>query len=336
MKEALSEFPTTETYTTKLSLKLMSKPESHREVKVKKGRKERLGNKSRLELMPNPKLYQSIKVGGVFACRNMSLMTSESIWVSDGSCLSLTNTKNEVLHIFMNGLGCCYGYHTVNSEGALIFIDRNRDIKKLSNDITKTTMFIETTALEWEPCCVYWSPFTNDLLAGMYNRYKENGKVTRYNQTGHLTQTIQHNNKGLELYQSPTYITDNNNGDIVVSELIGVVLVTDHRGRHRFSYTGHPSRSVLEPWGICTDPLSHILVSDGVTETVQMLDKDGHFLKYLLTKPQYIVRPNSLSFDINTNRLWVGSTENNMVCVYNYLTRQNNFKGVSFQLLFRF
>lgn len=93
MKEALSEFPTTETYTTKLSLKLMSKPESHREVKVKKGRKERLGNKSRLELMPNPKLYQSIKVGGVFACRNMSLMTSESIWASDGSCLSLTNTK---------------------------------------------------------------------------------------------------------------------------------------------------------------------------------------------------------------------------------------------------
>lgn len=87
--------------------------------------------------MPNPKLHQSIKVGGVFACRNMSRMTSESIWVSDERCLSLTNTKSKVLHLFMNSHGCCYGYHTVNSEDASIFIDTNNNIKNLSKDMTK-------------------------------------------------------------------------------------------------------------------------------------------------------------------------------------------------------
>uniref|UniRef100_A0A8W8P440 Tripartite motif-containing protein 2 n=1 Tax=Magallana gigas TaxID=29159 RepID=A0A8W8P440_MAGGI len=93
-------------------------------------------------------------------------------------------------------------------------------------------------------------------------------------------------------------------------------LVTERGGRHRFSYTGHPSGSGLQPRGICTDALSHILVCDGRTKTVQMLDSDGQFLSHLLIRPSGIFSPWGLSYDVNTHRLWVGSRDNNTVVVY--------------------
>lgn len=64
----------------------------------------------------------------------------------------------------------------------------------------------------------------------------------------------------------------------------GAIVVTDRGGKYRFSYSGHPLGSHLQPRGICVDPLSHILLCDHLTSTVQMLDQDGPFLSYLLTK----------------------------------------------------
>eukprot|EP00105_Crassostrea_gigas_P036793 XP_019920941.1 PREDICTED: tripartite motif-containing protein 2-like [Crassostrea gigas] len=182
------------------------------------------------------------------------------------------------------------------------------------------TTFIERIDSTWEPRCVYWSPSTGDLLVGMRNYYTETGKVTRYNQSGQLTQTIHHDNTGMGLYSRPNYITENNNGDVVVSDSFSAVVVTERGGRHRFSYTGHLSGSGLEPRGICTDPLSHILVCD--VTTVQMIDRDGQFLSHLLTESQEIGAPWGLSYDVNTHRLWVGSWDNK-VCVYRYITRQD-------------
>ncbi|XP_065929026.1 tripartite motif-containing protein 3-like [Magallana gigas] len=186
-----------------------------------------------------------------------------------------------------------------------------------------TTTFIKRTDSTWRPQCVYWSPSTGDLLVGMYYIYTEIGKVTRYNQSGQLTQTIELDT-GRGLYSDPIYITENNNGDAVVSDFgSGTVVVTERGGRHRFSYTGHPSGSGLGPWGICTDALSHILVCDEWTKTVQMLDKDGQFLSHLLTESQEMGRPWGLSYDVSTHHLWVGSRDNNKLCVYRYITRQD-------------
>eukprot|EP00105_Crassostrea_gigas_P004739 XP_011418057.1 PREDICTED: protein lin-41 [Crassostrea gigas] len=157
----------------------------------------------------------------------------------------------------------------------------------------------------------------------MYNDDTYTGKVTRYNQSGQLTQTIQNDNTGLGLYREPDYITENNNRDVVVSDNGSAVVVTERGGRHRFSYTGHPSGSGLQPRGICTDALSHILVCDYRTNTVQMLDRDGQFLSHLLTKSQEMGEPQSLSYDVNTHRLWVGSQDNNKVFVYSYIDTQD-------------
>ncbi|XP_052683225.1 uncharacterized protein LOC128163636 [Crassostrea angulata] len=287
------------------------------------------GNQCLLKLMSPPELHQSLTLTGVDRCFHISCVTSDRVWVSDYSNnLMLTDTTGVPLHRVEDS--SCYdtGLHTVNSESELIYIDRNYNINKLSKDMKTTTTFIETTDSPWKPQCVYWSPSTGDLLVGMCYRHTDTGKVTRYNQSGQLTQTIQNDNTGRELYSEPNYITENNNGDVVVSEydyVSGAVVVTEREGRHRFSYTGHPSGSVLQPHGICTDALSHILVCDEWTSTVQMLDEDGQFLSHLLTKSQEMGEPQGLSYDVNTHRLWVGSRSwyNNKVCVYRYITRQD-------------
>nr|XP_034322691.1 uncharacterized protein LOC105323939 [Crassostrea gigas] len=315
--------------------------ESLSEIPTTGTEKTQQGNQCLLKLMSPPELLHSLTVTGVDECYHISCVTSDRVWVSGRNNLMLTDTTGVPLHHVEDS---CRGYdrglHTVNSESELIYINRNYNINKLSKDMKTTTSFIAKTNFKWNPWCVYikrtdftwipqcvyWSPSTGDLLVGMYTF--PTGKVTRYNQSGQLTQTIQNDNTGLGLYSVPKYITENNNGDVVVSDsdfisIFGTVVVTERGGRHRFSYNGHPSGSGLDPRGICTDPLSHILVCDGRTKTVQMLDMDGQFLSHLLTRPSGRFSPWSLSYDVNTHRLWVGSEDNNTVVIYRYITRQD-------------
>eukprot|EP00105_Crassostrea_gigas_P006072 XP_011419872.2 PREDICTED: uncharacterized protein LOC105322715 [Crassostrea gigas] len=286
----------------------------------------RVGPQCLLKLTSGAEFNQSLTVTGVGLCYHMSCVTSDLVWVSDYNNLMLTDTTGVPLHRVEDSHSGYIGSHTVNSESELIYIDRNYNLKKLSKDMKTTTTFIERTDSTWRPQCVYWSPSTGDLLVGMYREKPDTGKVTRYNQSGQLIQTIQNDNTGRGLYNGPCYITENNNGDVVVSDYhygSDAVVVIERGGRHRFSYTGHQSGSGLRPYGICTDALSHILVCDDTTNTVQMLDRDGQFLSHLLIRPSGIFKPYSLSYDINTHRLWVGSQERNTVVIYRYITRQD-------------
>lgn len=60
---------------------------------------------------------------------------SDQIWVNDRRNLILWNTNGGILHRFTDiYCGSNQGSHTVNSKGELIYIDRNYNINKLSND----------------------------------------------------------------------------------------------------------------------------------------------------------------------------------------------------------
>lgn len=131
----------------------------------------------------------------------------------------------------------------------------------------------------WKPQCVYWSTSCRELMVGLYWLNPNTGKVALFKQTGHLIKTIQHDNKGLELYQYPIFISENNNGDVVVTDWMRA----GRGGIHRFTYNGHPSGSGRRPLWICTDALSQILMRDEESKSVHILDKDGQFLSHLLT-----------------------------------------------------
>lgn len=201
----------------------------------------------------------------------------------------------------------------------------------MSIDLETTTACIMKTDSKWKPRCVFWSPNSEDLLVGMNlnNGDKEIGKVVRYDRASQLTQTIQYTKTGTELYCSPDYITENSNGDIVVSDSCKMaVVVTDPRGHERFYYKGHSSESVIWPCGICTDALSRILVCVKNTDTIHVIDKDGLFLLSFLMGPSGLTIPLGLSYDFDTHRIWVGS-EKDIVCIYSYMTIEDDFLGIS-------
>ncbi|XP_062576856.1 uncharacterized protein LOC134238751 [Saccostrea cucullata] len=278
-------------------------------------------------------LQKSVRVRGVSQCKHITLVTSDRVWISDyNGNLILTNTRGDILDSVTDLLRHGSGVHTVTQNGDVIYIDRHSNIIKRSKDKVKTRVIPYTSP--WVPYCVYSSPSTGDLLVGMY-RYTDTdtGQVNRYNNTGEHIQTIQHDYTGQGLYSNPLYITENRNGDVIVSDFryigVGAVVVTDRRGRHRFSYTRTPSGSRLRPWGICTDALSHILLCDGNTNTVHIIDKDGNYLTQLDTVQHRIDWPSCLSYDDITRSVWVGSYRHNTVKIYRLIYGGDNLTDPS-------
>ncbi|XP_062593389.1 uncharacterized protein LOC134254868 [Saccostrea cucullata] len=273
-------------------------------------------------------LKKSVRVTGVSVVRHIYHITSDRVWICDRNNLILTNTKGDKLDHVTGVYSDYTGVHTVSGAGELIYIDSEYNINQLSKDNKVKTTSIKYNTAPWRPQCVYSSPSTGDLLVGMFRRDTLTGQVNRYNNTGRHIQTIQHSNTGQRLYECPLFITENRNGDVIVSDYDrGAVVVTDRVGRHRFTYTGPPSGSGLNPRGICTDAQSHILLCDYCTKAVQMIDKDGRFLSQFETEQHGIYVPRSLSYDCDTHLLWVGSRYNNTVNIYRLINEGDDLPG---------
>ncbi|XP_062599909.1 uncharacterized protein LOC134261488 [Saccostrea cucullata] len=291
--------------------------------------KRQVRNECLLKLMSTPVLHRCVKLLGKIHVFHISGVTPDRVWISDGDNFILINSEGDILH-HVTDVPSVWGQHTVNLTGDLIYIDRDGNIIKLSKDNrTKSTLIKKTES--WIPRCIYSSHLNGDLLIGMWSY--NTGVITRYNDLRYHKQTMRKDNKGQELYSDPIYISENRNGDVIVSDIgSGAVVVTESGGRHRFSYTGHPSGSWLSPRGICSDALSHILVCDFITDTIHMLDSDGHFLLQILTRLQGINVQMGLSYDDKSHLLWVGlSFGEKKVRVYRYIERYDYLQYITSQ-----
>ena len=281
---------------------------------------------------------------GVHGCFHISLIKSDRVWISDTESLLIDTAISATLYRQKYLLGPHTGQHTVNSDMQLIYIDKHCNINKLSSDMKTTTLLIDFKDPALTSLCVYCSPSSGDLLVGMlvYDKYTQAdtdppiGRVIRSDRTGTPTQTIPRDNSTVNLYSVPRYITENNNGDVVVSDNVALtVVVTSAEGNHRFSYTG------LYPQGICTDALSHILVCDRASHKVHMLIQDEEFLKFLLTYPSSRVDdypPWSLSYEPYTHCLFLGLGQvpwlGNTLFVYRHINRHPSIQGKSDLFIF--
>ncbi|XP_062605152.1 uncharacterized protein LOC134266962 [Saccostrea cucullata] len=278
---------------------------------------------SLLKLISTPVLHRTVMVTGVKGVFHVCFVTPDQVWITDYDNFLLINTKGDILHQPTDKSTYYGGSNTVTITGDLLYIDKDYNINKLSKDNRNKSILIKKTT-KWRPLCVYCSPNNGDLLIGMDDTDTYTARVARYNAKGVHLHTIQHSSTGQELYTDPVYITENSNGDIIVSDIdCDAVVVTELEGRFRFSYTGPPSGFGLRPWGICTDALSHILVSDYYTSTIHMIDKDGNFLSLIQKDQPEIDRPWGLGYDDTYHLLWVGSWISNKVCKYRHTERQN-------------
>lgn len=347
------------------SLKKNDVMESLNGIQIKSRGIRRIENENALELLTSPEFHQSLYVANCICSWHISVVASDRAWVNH----VLTDTNRNVLHTLgdISQESFIYGWHTTNNDGDLIYIDQKHNIKILSNDLRTTTTFKKRICTSWKLRSLHWSRIYGDLLVVMYQDKTDIGKVVRFSPTGKLTQTIQHDENGKELFKGPRYITENHNGDIVLSDLqvgyvyvydedhstlhaylknnsrkagflgmnadnavsafYGVIVVTDVRGRRRFSYTGRSRGLKIWPGGICVDAMSHILACDGATESVHIIDKDGQFLSKVLIRQPDIFTPVSIGYDDITHRLWVGSQVEKKVCIYRFIARRNTVTG---------
>nr|XP_022302688.1 uncharacterized protein LOC111110476 isoform X3 [Crassostrea virginica] len=285
----------------------------------------RAGVKDLLTMMSTPVLQKSLTLKFVNNCGHVSSVTPDRVWVSDddNNLILIDTALGNILHSVNDSLheAVC-GKHTVNCECELLYIDEEENIIKLCNDMQTTTTILKHTDPTKEPMSVFCSPFSGDLLVGFCIRdtdsdTKEGAIIMRFDKRGKRKQRIPHYDNN-SLFGSPRFISENNNGDVVVSDWdLHAVVVTSGKGVHRFSYVGPPKRQRIDPGGICTDVQSHILVCDGITKTIQMLDGDGQFLSYLLWVQD---KPVTLSYDYNSHRLLVGSVDNKL-SIYQYINR---------------
>lgn len=283
------------------------------------------GNELLMKLTTVPELQKSFTVTGLEGCDHISYATPDRVWVSYGNNLILANTEESIVHYITDLCSNAYtgGLHAVNSKQEIIYVDKYNNVNKVSNDMKTKAIFVQQNDTTWKFQCVYCSRCTDDLFIGMYKDDPMAGKIARYNLKGKLTQTIQTKCNGKKMYFLPCYVTENNNGDVIVSDSNSKVVVTSRRGVYRFSYTGHIPGSKLSPQGIATDALSQILVCDNITYTIQVISQNGQFLAHLLIRPSGIFKPCNISYDFRNHRLWVGSDDTNRVCVYKYRQRQD-------------
>ena len=145
-------------------------------------------------------------------------------------------------------------------------------VMKISDDDTLVTMF---TIGDCEPYGITGSA-SGDLLVCLCK--DDQSKVVRYSSTGTVLQEIQYDSQCQPLYQDAYYITENVNGDIIVTDLkMNNVIIVDRLGIFRYSYSDGKSAT-----SVATDSVGHVYVTDYHGDKIHMLDRDGRFLRYII------------------------------------------------------
>lgn len=297
-------------------------------AKIEK-RKRNTENQRLLRVMPQVIPKKSFKINWENLmlhnpCQPLN-QTSEQFWLWSNLNLYLTNTKSEqfflIYHDQPSGCFCPGATLTMTHDNELIYIDRMRTIQKLSGEIKIELPLLRDSFCK--PYCVHISPYTENLLVGMLNIESNASLVMRYNITD-SGPIIKPEFIGQIENWFPTLLTDNINGDIIVVCSYRGFQVMDQVGSLRFIYPKPQAGSLLRTEGLCTDPLSHILVSTG--SCVFMISKDGQFLSYLLTRP-FVDWTISLLFDHETNLLWVRD-ESDTFSAYRYIERCEILTGM--------
>lgn len=214
--------------------------------------------------------------------------------------------------------------YTITREQELIYLNKNGNIVKISRDMESTIFPIITDSF-FRPHSIYCSPYSGELLIGMLNSSTNDSKLAKYNIKA---------DRGLPKHPDiicnienwdSSLLTDNINGDIIAVGFLRGLKGMDRAGQHRFYYTETASGYPLIASGICTDTLSHILVSYG--STVLMLNKDGQFISYLMTLCNET--PIILKFDYKKHLLWIRD-KTYMISAYRYIERQDVLTGKPF------
>nr|XP_022311295.1 uncharacterized protein LOC111116587 [Crassostrea virginica] len=201
-------------------------------------------------------------------------------------------------------------------KGELIFIDRDNATINIVRHGKSMTLI--TTPWGWVPWGLYCTR-SGDILVHI-SFFFDKHKIIRY-QEQRKTQEIVNDRQGKPIFEDglgKLYMSENNNGDICVSDTsANTVVVVDKAGRVRFRYDGKQAfrEKTFVPKGIVTDKFSQIIVAD-YNNCLHILDQNGQFLRCV--DKCGLEKPHELSVD-SKGRLWVGC-ESGKIKLIQYLT----------------
>ncbi|XP_065944137.1 B-box type zinc finger protein ncl-1 isoform X1 [Magallana gigas] len=205
---------------------------------------------------------------------DMAVTEDNKVWMGGTSYeLKLFDLQGHLHHtVSITDLGlylCMYNKQVV-------YIDQDdKAVRMISDTDTVVTMF---TTGDWIPLGVT-SAASGDLLVCLSK--DDQSKVVRYSSTGTVLQEIQYDSQCQPLYKEVVYITENVNGDIIVTDWEkDAVIAVDRLGIFRFSYSEKDSK--IKPSSVATDSVGHVIVTEIPRNKIHMLDIDGRFLRYII------------------------------------------------------
>ncbi|XP_022304288.2 uncharacterized protein LOC111111540 [Crassostrea virginica] len=210
---------------------------------------------------------------------------------------------------------------SVTRERELMQSDRDRRTVNIVRNGMPEICF--TTPEDWSPkrlCCSRSGEIFVHICK-LNIRATYTNKIIRY-QGQSIQQEICNDRHGNLIFKDGSdslFITENNNGDICVSDTnANTVVVVDKWGRVQYSYDGIKAKKKgsFHPRGIVTDVLSNIIVADINNECLHILDQNGLFLRCI--DDCKLEKPFALSVDSDW-RLWVGFFNSRKIRVIEYL-----------------
>nr|XP_022301797.1 uncharacterized protein LOC111109841 [Crassostrea virginica] len=205
---------------------------------------------------------------------DMTVTDDLKVWVGGASTelklFDLQGHLHRTVPITDNGMYICmYNKQVVYSDQS------KKAVKKISDNDTVVTMF---TTGDWLPYGITGSA-SGDLFACLLK--DDQSKVVKYSSTGTVLQEMQYDLQGQPLYQFALYITENVNGDIIVTDFKKrIVIAVDRLGIFRYKYLG--KKNDFYAMSVVTDSVGHVYATDFEKDKIHMLDRDGRFLRYII------------------------------------------------------
>lgn len=213
---------------------------------------------------------------------NVACLGDDNIWTSgDDNIMNLFNIQGELRKSIKNNPNNRPIDIALTKSEDLVYTDyTGRLVNKVKN--TQIEKLMRLPGRRPRGLCV---TSADDLLVVVVSDNGEATKVVRYSGSTEQ-QIIQFNDKGdpLYSYDNSKYVIENRNLDICVADFdAGAVVVVNHAGKFRFSYTGPPysTKDIFKPRGITTDSQGRILVADCNNDRIHILDQDGVFLRFI-------------------------------------------------------
>lgn len=205
---------------------------------------------------------------------DLAITDDNKVWMGGHSkelkLFDLQGNLHRTVRITCLGLFLCvHNNHVVYSD------NEDKSVKMKSDSNAVVTMF---KTKDWFPYGLT-STGSGDLLVCL--QLDSHSKVVRYSSTGTVLQSIQYDSYGQRLYRSPTYIAENVNGDVIVTDWKkNAVIAVNRLGIYRYSFSWKEGESFV--CSVATDLVGHVLVTDYLGIEIRILDRDGRFLRYIV------------------------------------------------------